>query len=170
MYAPTQNGQAAQTARPTQSNAYYLGTLRRNILAAVVDNDLFTAEEQLKTNHSVYECQCAARLARWVKNVRRVAGEREKAASLAKFAEAVERGKQLQEKSVGYATMAQCDEIHRVACHSAILPCEKSQAIFRLPTLTYAQAIFLLGRLYAKVYHRTGQQLGNDGSTQLATR
>lgn len=152
---------------PAQSNAFYLGTLRRNILAAVVGNDLFTDAEQLRCNDSVHQCSNTARLALWLKNVRRVAAEREEANSVALFAAAVERGRELVATAPKYATPEQCDEIFKVASHPCLLACEKSQAIFKIPNLTYSQAIRLLGKLYAKVLHRTGQGVGNDGSTQL---
>ncbi|MGI4872063.1 MAG: hypothetical protein ACRYFX_12900 [Janthinobacterium lividum] len=155
-------GQAASTA-PT----LHLATFRRNILAVVVGNPLFTDAEQLRTNHHTHECTCPYRLVRWLKNVRRVAAEREYAQGIASLAEGIA---QFEAKLAGatapaYATPAQCDEVFALTQHPALLACEKAQALTALFTLTQVGAVRLIGKLWSKVLHRTGQGVSNDGST-----
>lgn len=154
----------------TAPDPLHLGTYRRNIMAVVADDTLFTAAEQLRANDSVYQCRDVAKLALWLKNVRRVAQERETAHNLAAFGAAVERGEELVKQHAQYATEEQVEEIGRVISLPCILACEKSQVLTKLPALTYGGAVFLLGKLYSKVFYRTGQRLASDGSTQQATR
>lgn len=76
MYTNSQSGQtAATTAAPT----LHVGTFRRNILAVLVGCSLFTTAEQQRATTNVAACTDAARLALWLKNVRRVADERAQA-------------------------------------------------------------------------------------------
>ncbi|MDB5267204.1 MAG: hypothetical protein JWP58_244 [Hymenobacter sp.] len=52
--------------------------LRADLLAALINNPLFTPEEQLVGNHSAYECESPERLARWLRNVQHEAARRER--------------------------------------------------------------------------------------------
>ena len=49
-----------------------------DLVAALVNNPLFTPEEQLVGNHSAYECENPERLARWLHNVQHEAARRER--------------------------------------------------------------------------------------------
>ncbi|MGI4871661.1 MAG: hypothetical protein ACRYFX_10835 [Janthinobacterium lividum] len=222
----------------SNSNAptLHLATFRRNILAVVLDNPLFTDAEQLRSNHNAHECTCPYRLVRWLKNVRRVAAEREHAQGIASLAEGIElfeqrlaagasapaatapaeqpelaTGSQLNRLKMAawelpltdmgrdmlferilapdltrtaaadllaaleaanavptpkqWATPAQCDEIHQLTTHPVMLACEKAQVRTALPTLTQVGAVRLIGKLWGKVLHRTGQVASSDGST-----
>jgi hypothetical protein len=124
----------------------HVGTYRRNILAVVIGCDLFTAEEQLRCNHHVAECEDAQRLARWVRNVRLEAQRREQAAELSEAAHV---------QPVTYATAAQTSEVHQLTLHRFITTGERTKAMLALPTLTALQATLLIGELWAKVLHRT---------------
>lgn len=77
----------------------HVGTCRRNILAVVIYCDLFTAEEQIRCNHHVAECEDAQRLARWVRNVRIEAQCCDQSVELAEVT---------QVQSVTYATSQAC--------------------------------------------------------------
>jgi len=162
MYAIPQNGQvAAGTDTPT----LHLGTYRRNILAVVVDNELFTPAEQLRCNDAVHQCACPRKLALWLTNVRRVAGEREEERQVASFSQAVERGRVLIAQPVRYATPAQCDELYRLACHPALSAADKTQTLLLLPAFTESEAATYLGKLRAKVLRHTSQGSWQVGST-----
>jgi hypothetical protein len=134
------NSQVAASA-PTLHH----GALRRNIMAAL-SADVFTSAERLRANHSVHECEDAARLALWLKNVRRVHNEREQAELAAATA------------PVQYATAAQTSEIHQLALHRFITTGERTKAMRGLPTLNTVQATLVIGELWAKVLHRTEMQ------------
>ncbi|MBT9395339.1 hypothetical protein KLP40_19385 [Hymenobacter sp. NST-14] len=56
-----------------------LNELRRGILVAVADPYFFNPDEQQRTQSSVARTQCADQLQRWLRNVTRVADERETA-------------------------------------------------------------------------------------------
>ena len=145
------------SASAPTSNAYYVGTLRRNILACVVGNELFTDEEQLQTNHSVHECGCAQRLALWLKNVRRVAGEREQAQALASMAAGIAKFEaKLSTAAPAYATPAQCDALHQLAQHPAATPAEKAQILLLLPSYTESEAHVAIARQQAALDRRSG--------------
>lgn len=150
------NSQVAASA-PT----LHVGTYRRNILAVVIGCDLFTAEEQLRCNHHVAECEDAQRLARWVRNVRLEAQRREQAAELAEAAHV---------QPVTYATAAQTSEIHQLALHRFITAGERTKAMLVLPTLTTVQATLLIGELWAKVLHRTELEATHTGPMLLPRR
>ncbi|MGI4871496.1 MAG: hypothetical protein ACRYFX_09995 [Janthinobacterium lividum] len=154
-------GQAAvAAAAPT----LHLATFRRNILALIVGNPLFTDAEQLRANHHTHECTCPYRLVRWLKNVRRVAAEREHAQGVASLAEGIAQFEAKLAGATAPATVAQVAELTDLLLHPALLPCEKSQAR-QWHTLTQPQAVRLIGRLWGKVLHRTGQVASSDGST-----
>jgi hypothetical protein len=127
----------------------HLGTYRHNILAVILGCYLFTAEEELRCNHHVTECEDVQRLARWVRNVRLEAQRREQAAELAEAT---------QVQPVTYATAAQTSEIHQLALHRFIITGERTKAMLALPTLTRVQATLVIGDLWAKVLHRTELQ------------
>jgi hypothetical protein len=142
-------GQAAGTAAPT----LHLGTLRRSILRLIVGNPLFTAQEQLLASHNIHECEDSAKLALWLKNVRRVFTEREELIAQADLAEATEVV-----APVRYATAQQTSEVHKLALHRTITTGERTKAMLALPCLDYGAATALIGELWAKILHRTGQQ------------
>lgn len=87
MYAQPQSGATVAAVAPT----LHVGTYRRNLLAVLVGNDLFSADEQQRAQGNVGACQDATRLALWLKNVRRVAAEREQARTLAAMAHGIAR-------------------------------------------------------------------------------
>lgn len=142
-----------------QASTLHIGTYRRNILAVIIGCDLFTAEEQLRCNHNVAECEDAQRLARWVRNVRLEVQRREHAAELAEATHA---------QPVTYATAAQTSEIHQLALHRVITKGERTKAMLALPTLNTVQATVLIGELWAKVLYRSEPNtVGQDFSTSL---
>ena len=49
-----------------------ISALRGNVLALVEEPYVFTDTERLRTNDSVYQCECVAQLQRWFRNVYRV--------------------------------------------------------------------------------------------------
>jgi hypothetical protein len=53
-----------------------INTLRHNVLALVEQPDMFTDTERLRTNDSVYQCDCVAQLQHWFRNVYRVYEQR----------------------------------------------------------------------------------------------
>lgn len=144
-------GCANSKAAPTLHH----GTYRRAIMAAL-SAETFTPAERLRTNHAVYECQDGAKLALWLKNVRRVAAEREQKAeaqALASMAQGIARFEAhvaaqptapAEPVTGPAATPAQCDEVFKLACQ---LPArEKADALRRLPYLTEREATaFILG-------------------------
>jgi hypothetical protein len=93
-----------------QAPTLHLGTLRRSILRLIVGNPLFTAQEQLLASHNIHECEDSAKLALWLKNVRRVFTEREELIAQADLAEATEVV-----APVRYATAQQTSEVHKLA-------------------------------------------------------
>lgn len=142
------NGQVvASTATPT----LHLGTYRRAIMA-ILSADVFTAAERLRANHSVYECEDATRLALWLKNVRRVATEREAVVAQADLTELVAA------PLVRYATAEQTSEIHRLALHHTTTPAERTKALLVLPRLDSPAATALIGALWQNILHRGGSQ------------
>lgn len=151
MYNNPQNGQvAAVTAAPT----LHLGTYRRAILRLVVGNDLFTAAEQLRCNDSVHQCEASEKLALWLKNVRRVAAERQaqaEAQALANMAQgittfeawvAAQPAAPAEPVTGPAATPAQCDEVYKLA--SALPKRERRDALRRLPYLSEHEAAALI--------------------------
>lgn len=156
MYTNPQNGQHTVAAvAPTLHH----GTYRRAIMA-VLSADCFTPAERVLANHNVYECQDGAKLALWLKNVRRVAAEREaatQAQALANMAHGIERFEtRLTKAAQPAATAAQTSEIHKLSLHRAISKGERTLALDKLPCLTEAQATALIGELWAKILLRTG--------------
>lgn len=139
----------------------HLGALRRAIMAAL-SADVFTPAECLQANHSVYECEDAARLALWLKNVRRVFAEREaeaEAQALANMAHGIARfearvAEAQHTAPVQYATAAQKEEITRLCNSLYILRKEKTAALLKLPHLDEPQAVALIGELWAKMLRR----------------
>lgn len=113
----------------SQAPTLHLGTYRRAIMA-VVSADVFTPAERLRANHSVYECEDSAKLALWLKNVRRVAAERE------------ERAPTEQTQGTLSATPTQCDEVYKLA--STLPAAERASVLRRLPRLTEREASALL--------------------------
>jgi hypothetical protein len=150
----TGNSQVAASA-PT----LHLGTYRRAIMA-VLSADVFTAAEKLRANHNVHECEDATKLALWLKNVRRVLTEREAEAqgqALVNLAQGIERFEaKLSTEPVRYATATQTSEVHKLALHRAITLGERTKALLALPRLTKPEATLLIGELWAKILHRTG--------------
>lgn len=141
-------GQAtAATVVPT----LHLGTYRRAIMA-VMSADVFTPAERLRANDSVYQTEDLAKLALWLKNVRRVFAEREQVIEQADLAEITE----LAETPVHYATAEQTSEIHRLALHRTITPGERTKVLLALPRLNNPAATALIGELWAKILHRGG--------------
>jgi hypothetical protein len=129
----------------------HLGTYRRAIMA-VMSADVFTPAERLRANHSVYECEDSAKLALWLKNVRRVFAEREAVLEQADLAELA----QVAEAPVRYATAEQTSEIHKLALHRAITLGERTKVLLTLPRLDSPAATALIGELWAKILHRGG--------------
>jgi hypothetical protein len=156
MYTNLQNGQAgcANSHAPT----LHLGTYRRAIMA-VLSADVFTPAERVLANHNVHECEDSAKLALWLKNVRRVFTEREAVLEQADLAEVTEVVAPVQ-----YATAQQTSEVHKLALHRAITVGERTKAMLALPRLDYGAATALIGELWAKILHRTGQQGGAASS------
>lgn len=128
----------------------HLGTLRRSILRLIVGNSLFTAQEQLLASHNTHECEDSAKLALWLKNVHRVADEREQVVEQADLTELTEA------PLVRYATAEQTSEIHRLTLHRTITPGERTKALLALPRLNNPTATSLIGELWAKILHRGG--------------
>ena len=162
MYTNPQNGQPTVAAvAPT----LHLGTFRRNIMA-VLSADVFTPAERVLANHNVYECEDSAKLALWLKNVRRVFSEREalaEAQALNNLAQGIERfeAQLAAAPLVQYATAAQTSEIHKLALHRTITDGERTQALLKIPRLDHAQAQALIGQLWAKILLRTGGASGS---------
>lgn len=145
----------------SQAPTLHLGALRRAIMAAL-SADVFTPAERLRANHAVYECEDAARLALWLKNVRRVFEEREveaEAQALANMTQGIARfdarvADAQREAPAQYATTAQKEEITRLANSTYILRKEKTAALLKLPRLDHGQAVALIGELWAKILRR----------------
>jgi hypothetical protein len=145
MYANQKNGQAAAvTAAPT----LHLGTLRRSILRLIVGNPLFTAQEQLLASHNIHECEDSAKLALWLKNVRRVAQERQVPANAPQCLTTYEAWVAAQPTTAPQpltapaATPAQCDEVYKLA--GALPKMERADVLRRLPHLTEKEAAALI--------------------------
>jgi hypothetical protein len=134
-----------------QAPTFHLGTLRRSILRLIVGNPLFTAQEQLLASHNIHECEDGAKLALWLKNVRRVFTEREVVLEQTDLAEVMAQ-------PVRYATAEQTSEVHKLALHRTITVGERTKALLALPRLDYGAATALIGELWAKVLHRTEAQ------------
>lgn len=96
-----QGAPVAATTPPTP--APVLALFRQSLLAVIIGSPLFTDAEQLRANHSAYECECPRRLVRWGKNVRRVAAERERAEGLAWMAAGIARFEAKLTGSTSYA-------------------------------------------------------------------
>jgi hypothetical protein len=151
---------AGQAAALTAAPILHHGTYRRAILRLVVGNDLFTAAEQLRCNDSVHQCEDSQKLALWLKNVRRVAQEREalaQAQALANMTQGIERFEaQLATPPVRYATAKQKSKLHQLALHPALTNGERTQVLLKLPRLDEAQAVAKLAELQALIDNRSG--------------
>lgn len=157
MYTNPQSGQAtASTVAPTLHH----GTYRRAIMA-VLSADQFTPAERLRANHSVYECEDGAKLALWLKNVRRVAAEREQQAkqqAITNLAQGIARFeatlRSTPHAAPAAATPAQCDELHQLSRHPGLSVVEKAEVLALLPTITQPRATALIGQLWARALGR----------------
>jgi hypothetical protein len=113
--------------------------LRADLLAALVNNPLFTPEEQLVGNHSAYECENPERLARWLRNVQHEAARRERIQA----AQALDLAQLLQYPGLD----AQCAEAFPLLFGRAA---------------TEARRVQVLGELYLMVLERAGH-IGQAG-------
>jgi hypothetical protein len=120
---------------------------------AVLSADCFTPAERVRANHSVYECEDSAKLTLWLKNVSRVAAERQAQAeqqALASMAKGIDTFEAwvaaqptlLAKQTAPAATPAQCDEVYKLA--SALPKTERADALRRLPHLTEKEAAALI--------------------------
>lgn len=146
------NHVTGQATSATVVPTLHLGAYRRAIMA-VMSADVFTPAERLRANDSVYQTEDSTKLALWLKNVRRVADERQQVIEQADLAEVSEL---VATAPVRYATAEQTSEIHRLALHRTITIGERTKAMLALPRLDYDTAKALIGDLWAKILHRTG--------------
>jgi hypothetical protein len=147
----TGNSQVAASATPTLQ----LGATRRNILAVVIGNDLFTPAEQLRCNDSVYQCEDLARLTTWLRNVRREALRREELA-------------EPEVALLDYATTEQKEEIVKLASQPQLTRPERTRALLSINRYDYAQAVCLIGELWAKILHRSAGERVSPAPTSYA--
>lgn len=126
-----------------------LGKLRRDLLAILIGNSLFTQVEQLQANHQAHECECPQRLVLWLRNVQREAERRQRV--IATQAQACQQVS-------GYDKQAQTDELQQLAQCSALTRVERN-SIHLLPTwdVSRLEATNLVGLYYVKVLRRTGK-------------
>jgi hypothetical protein len=153
MYINLQSGEStvAAVAAPTLQ----IGATRRNILAIVIGNDLFTPAEQLRCNHNVHECQDPTRLALWLRNVRREAMRREEVA-------------EPQAELLDYATAEQKEEIVKLAGNVCVTRPERTRALLSINRYDYAQAVCLIGELWAKILRRSAGESACASHTSYA--
>jgi hypothetical protein len=127
----------------------HLGILRRELLAVLIGNPLFTKEEQLLANHQAHECECSQRLIQWLHNVRREA-ERRQSIVTAQVQACRQEG--------SYNKEAQISELKELAQCRALNQHEK-EAIYLLPMrdVSRTEAASLVGQYYVKVLRRAGK-------------
>jgi hypothetical protein len=108
--------------------------LRADLLAALVNNPLFTPDEQLVGNHSAYECENPERLALWLRNVQHEAARRERIQA------------------------AQAHDLVLLLKHPRLdAQCAEAFPLLFGRATTEARRVKVLGELYLMVLERTGR-------------
>lgn len=158
------NVMAGKVVASTTTPTLHLGTYRRSILRLIVGSPLFTAQEQLLASHNVHECEDSAKLALWLKNVRRVFVEREAVLAQADLAGVSE----VVAPPVRYATATQTSELQQLALHRALSDRERTKVLLALPRLKEYEAQALIGELWAKLLHRSGGTPPGDASAAVS--
>lgn len=114
-----------------------------------LNSGVFTPEERLRANDSVYQCDDLTQLQRWHRNVCRVELERE-------LAQAV--------TGPCYATTAQKQELVRLCGHKAVTRPEKTKVLLQINRLTEQEAGAAIDTLTQAI---ADQVPGDAGWTQL---
>ncbi len=137
------NGQAAAaTAAPT--------TYRRELLDLLAASPVIMTEEYETATRHILVCQSLSTLQKWYRNCIREIARREEEVLAA--------------QAVAYATAEQKEEIVKLANSVYILRAEKTKAVLGLLRYDYAQAVAVIGYLWAKILHR--QERAAEGSSE----
>lgn len=130
---------SATTVALTPADRLFISLLRRRIMECMA-NPVFTPEERLRANDSVYQCEDAVQLRVWHKNVQRVEEERVAAQQVV--------------MTDAPATPEQQAEIMRLCSNPVITRREASGLLFRLRRLTSGQAEQVVEALVAAIWDR----------------
>jgi hypothetical protein len=127
---------------------------RRELLDLLAASPVITTEEYETATARILACQNLATLQRWYRNCIREIARREEEVPTA--------------EAVAYATAEQKQEVIKLANSVYITRAEKCQALLRFNKCDYAQAVSLIGNLWAKILHQAGEALPDlDYSTSL---
>ncbi len=113
---------------------------RRELLDLLAASAVITSEEYDTATARILACQSVATLQKWYRNCIREIARREEEVPTA--------------EAVVYATAAQKEEVIKLANSVYILRAEKTKALLSLLQYDYAQAVALIGELWAKILHR----------------
>lgn len=130
-------GQAAALTAAAQLSAH-----RRSIMDMLVGCPLITTAEYDTAMQRTLACQDVATLQKWYRNTVREIARREEGEPVA--------------APTTYATAEQKKEVIRLANSARITRPEKTKALLALPRLTSAEAVALVGELWAKIMARAG--------------
>jgi hypothetical protein len=130
------NVMTGQVAAVTATPSLY----RRELLDLLAASPVITTEEYETATARILACQNLATLQKWYRNCIREIARREEL--------------EPETAPITYATAEQKQEVIRLANSQYITRAEKCQALLRFNQCDYAQAVSLIGNLWAKMLHR----------------
>lgn len=138
MYTTLPSGQAAVGAAASP-----VAGLRAALTALTFGNALLSAEEQLRANHSIYECEDVSRLTRWLVNTRKELARRAKARELGAVALLLVPSP----SPIRYATREQKTDLLHLLQQPHVTRAQQTRVLVGLNRLTAEKAAVLLRQL-----------------------
>jgi hypothetical protein len=138
------------TGQAAASAAAQLSAHRRSIMNMLVGCPLITTAEYDTAMQRTLACQDLATLQKWYRNTVREIARREEQEPVT--------------APVEYATAKQKEEVAKLLANPCLTKPEKTRALLALPRLDKAQAVLLVGELWAKVLYRTGEGSGDPNA------
>jgi hypothetical protein len=142
MYTTLPSGQAAVGAAASP-----VAGLCATLAALTFGNALLSAEEQLRANHSIHECEDVFRLTRWLVNTRKELARRAEEAEMKPVSGLTQVMEPTPSFPIRYATAEQKANLIHLMHQPHVTHAQRTRVLVGISRLTSAEAAVLLGQL-----------------------